>query len=271
MKNVFNTKTLIEELQKLCKDADPEIQKWVTTVGRRFLLTEVAAFRQLSILEVGRMRAKEPWVLKTFKAGTPIYEFTPHSLDFLAFARQLELLLPYLQLQKTLGVKLQHLQYQDVLTKKRQIDEELRVERMLEEAEDDKALVLALPGAGHNWYSLKTRRALRRESTHMNHCVGNFLTYEMALVKGETLIFSLRDHENMPHVTVAYSPLGWISQIKGYGNLGVGDKYKGMVAALIQHLVGQGLTGITREELVLSKWEPQDLGVVLDSGGNIVL
>lgn len=271
MKNTFNTQTITDELQKLCKDADPEIQKWVATAGRRFLLTEVAAFRQLSILEVGRMRAKEPWALKTFKAGTPIYEFTPHSLDFLAFARQLELLLPYLQLQKTLGVKLQHLKYNDVLTKKRQIDEELRVERMLEEADGDKVLVLALPDRGHNWYSLKTPRALRRESTHMNHCVGNFLTYETALAKGEIRIFSLRDHENMPHVTVAYSQLGWVSQIKGYGNLGVGDKYKGMVAALIHHLLKQGLIGISKEELELSKWQPLDLGVVLDSAGNLIL
>ena len=50
---------------------------------------------------------------------------------------------------------------------------------------------------------LRTEKALEREGDLMNHCVGGYCEQ---VESGESRIFSLRDPDNKPHVTMEYSP-----------------------------------------------------------------
>jgi len=50
---------------------------------------------------------------------------------------------------------------------------------------------------------LRTEKALEREGDLMDHCVGGYCEQ---VESGESRIFSLRDPDNKPHVTMEYSP-----------------------------------------------------------------
>lgn len=68
----------------------------------------------------------------------------------------------------------------------------------------------------YKWVWLKTDEEKDRESDAMSHCVG-YGSYD------QEMIFSLRDNNGVPHVTVEYSRYG-VEQAKGYANDDVDDE-----------------------------------------------
>lgn len=105
---------------------------------------------------------------------------------------------------------------------------------------------------GFRWVEITDSRALDREGSIMQHCVGGG-SYDEDLAAGKVRIFSLRDKRNQPHVTVeANSKLAWdaphdwntesddgewkIEQIKGKQNQGPSTKYARYVAPLLNGL-----------------------------------
>jgi hypothetical protein len=76
---------------------------------------------------------------------------------------------------------------------------------------------------GFNWKRLLTAQALNREGRLMKHCVGS---YANDVKKNRTRIYSLRDPENKPHLTVEMNPkLTEIQQMKGFANNPIKPKY----------------------------------------------
>ena len=71
------------------------------------------------------------------------------------------------------------------------------------------------------WVELKSEKSLGIEGKLMGHCVGG---YASRVAGGETKIFSLRDNDNQPHVTVEVTN-GKIVQVKGKGNKPPVEKY----------------------------------------------
>ncbi|WP_169781702.1 PcfJ domain-containing protein, partial [Escherichia coli] len=92
------------------------------------------------------------------------------------------------------------------------------------------------------------RREMAYESWHMQHCVGQFddrknLTggygeyYANQIEQHKLRLFSLRDNNNIPHVTIALNVVGdslEIDQIKGKQNRHPVKKYADDVLSLLQ-------------------------------------
>jgi hypothetical protein len=84
---------------------------------------------------------------------------------------------------------------------------------------------------------ITTENDLSAEGNKMNHCVGS---YWSDVESGNVLIFSLRDHQNEPHVTMeTNADLREFQQIQGNSNQDPKDEYKKMIAEWIRSLPGE--------------------------------
>jgi hypothetical protein len=92
-------------------------------------------------------------------------------------------------------------------------------------------LVMVLP-EGYRWVKVLSESALRREGSLMQHCVGG---YYRSVEQGSSKIYSLRDEDNEPHVTVE-SRGSKVAQIKGKQNRPPVEKYHPMVRDLLNRL-----------------------------------
>lgn len=104
---------------------------------------------------------------------------------------------------------------------------------------------------GFTAVKLTSQKALLRESNIMGHCVGTASTYLYQVQRGEMSIISIRDKNNIPHVTISiihkgnnfsYNDLdiiiakeGHISEMQGKGNTPP-KNYVKQIKALISHL-----------------------------------
>tara|TARA_Y100000310_G_scaffold180635_1_gene180540 strand:+ start:3122 stop:4627 length:1506 start_codon:yes stop_codon:yes gene_type:complete len=72
---------------------------------------------------------------------------------------------------------------------------------------------------------------LQREGYLMEHCVGGYCKY---VESGESVIYSLRDPNNKPHVTIETNNYNSIRQIQGKSNSEPKDIYKAMIREWFQ-------------------------------------
>lgn len=80
-------------------------------------------------------------------------------------------------------------------------------------------------GNGFYFVHLKSEKATEREGKLMDHCVASHDEFE-------NQIYSLRDSNNMPHVTIEVSE-GTVTEIKGRSNHSVKDEYIPMVRSFL--------------------------------------
>lgn len=88
---------------------------------------------------------------------------------------------------------------------------------------------------GYFWLKLKTGACLDREGRLMQHCVGS---YARQVQDEKTEIYSLRDQENQPHVTVEVKA-NTVYQIKGKQNQIPAPKYVPYVGQFIDKMKWQ--------------------------------
>lgn len=80
---------------------------------------------------------------------------------------------------------------------------------------------------GYKWVRITNKASIIREGEKMHHCVGE---YCVSLLSGDTQIYSLRDRNNAPHVTLEFVPSSKsVEQIKGYNNQVPAPKYRFMI------------------------------------------
>lgn len=88
------------------------------------------------------------------------------------------------------------------------------------------------------WCKLVSANAMEREGKLMGHCVGNG-SYAQAVAQDRTTIYSLRDAENQPGVTVEVNVNGngmTLNQVKGKGNKPPTAKYAPFVKDFLNAL-----------------------------------
>lgn len=73
---------------------------------------------------------------------------------------------------------------------------------------------------------VRSENDLEVEGNRMNHCVGGYCNY---VSDGRMNVYSLRDPQNEPHVTMSIEPAGVIEQIKGNSNTNPKEEYKAMI------------------------------------------
>lgn len=108
-----------------------------------------------------------------------------------------------------------------------------------EELEGDKTVYLDL-GENGTWWKLVGKSCLDREGNLMGHCVADYIDQ---VESGESIILSLRDKSNKPHVTVELAPFRYkdgqgisIEQVKGKENEPPVPKYQPQVISLLKKL-----------------------------------
>lgn len=110
--------------------------------------------------------------------------------------------------------------------------------------------------AGWSWVKVLSADALNREGALMRHCVGS---YAQAVQDDDLQIWSLRDPEGKPHMTIETTPAGpaqcngqeddgaepklygvTISQAKSFGNAAPKEAHRSAIASLFSHLEAIG-------------------------------
>lgn len=99
--------------------------------------------------------------------------------------------------------------------------------------------VLLLDGnfAGWHWVWLRSAESRRAEGTAMGHCVGDS---DYARIPPQEAIFSLRDADGIPHVTLhidgANSPLSWCQGAVSKGNAVPPARYRAAIDDTVRTL-----------------------------------
>lgn len=274
MKNVVNVKELDAALLKLAKSQEgvtEPVIKWITTQGKKWLLTEVECFRLLTMRDIAKAYKEHPWMLNAYPQGTKIWEFDEDDLDFDKFAADVQACVPYLVSKIATGQKnIQPIPFEDALEEGHKMAERVKAEQRGEQ-DNDKELVHKYPN-GWAWWSLTTPKALRRESNFMGHCVGNSgMGYGDKIANGQIKIFSLRDAKNEPHCTIEYVlATKRIAQLKGAANRGIVAKYKSPVVGFLKSMIQKGeIREFNTYDLAMSDISAADLGRPIDENGRI--
>ncbi len=96
---------------------------------------------------------------------------------------------------------------------------------------------------GSHFFYLLTPDELKYEGKYMGHCIGTNPFYTSRLKKNQLQILSLRDENNLPHVTIEMLLQGdgimRTGQISGKGNKAPIDKYLNMITEFGLHIISQ--------------------------------
>jgi hypothetical protein len=272
LKNVWNKDLMDTKLDELASAYDPAVAKWIKSVGKKHLLTDGSCFRKLSISDVSKLYLTNPWMLKAYPRGTSIWEFDEHDSDIQRFKEDIDHAVITLEAARLTGTKdLNTVAWDNAVHEGVKAMERTKVEEKLHESEQDKTLIHRYSN-GFSWWMLKSPRALRNESNHMGHCVGNEnLSYGRRVAEGEIQIMSLRDASNEPHVTIEYLPApARLVQLKGKANKGVAPKYRSACIGFLKNMIAEGkLRNVYVRDMEMSNITEQDLGVKIDEHGNV--
>ncbi len=97
--------------------------------------------------------------------------------------------------------------------------------KKVELPQDKGGVKTVLPfSSGYRWVQLLTAKSMEDEGNAMGHCVGNGYYHQQHLL-GNFLMFSLRDHRDVPHITLN-SKARSIVQIQGTANQPVKKEYQ---------------------------------------------
>jgi hypothetical protein len=106
-------------------------------------------------------------------------------------------------------------------------------ESITPEPENGTEIVISYPD-GWSWRKILGKDAMIREGEIMGHCVGRLGYYEQ-VIRAKTAIVSLRDAQNVPHVTIEIDERqSAVRQIRGKQNQAVIDKYLPRVADFLK-------------------------------------
>jgi hypothetical protein len=215
-RNIANQDIINRWLKTLKKETDkPQIHKWLKSNLRNYILNKYGMVTKVRVA-----KPKDPDWLKeaidrgeevfNVKIGRPFENEIKHVLDYFKSLDDREL------------NKLAKISVDEALKKAEDWTKALTKKVTLDEGPEDVEIVRTYKD-GFNWKRLLTAQALNREGRLMKHCVGS---YANDVKKNRTRIYSLRDPENKPHLTVEMNPkLTEIQQMKGFANNPIKPKY----------------------------------------------
>lgn len=107
---------------------------------------------------------------------------------------------------------------------------------------DEKRIIYKTVEGNHFFYLL-TASELKYEGDYMGHCIGSNSFYSSRLKKKQIQVLSLRDENNLPHVTIEMIFQGdgilRTGQISGKGNKPPIDKYLDMITEFGLFIISQ--------------------------------
>jgi PcfJ-like protein len=177
---------------------------WIRDREDKFFKTEEGqrAFKQLEVL-VNRNENIDPlapWLWREIKKGR--LKVTPRLLDPTQPDNLSHIADWYASNSPTRrGVDIMQLNWEQATDKVKEWDEELQSQ--MDEQQAAGGTVVADAGDGWTIRQITNGEEAKAEGNAMGHCVGG---YGQAIESGQTLIYSLRDDKNQPHVTIEISP-----------------------------------------------------------------
>jgi len=132
------------------------------------------------------------------------------------------------------------LSFIEALEQSKQWHEKLPTEKSLskqeeEQAEEDERIIFRCSDKKH-FFMLLTPEELEREGKLMRNCVGG---YKNKITNGQSLIISLRDDKNNPHVTMEVDIRTCnVIQMRGIGNSDPAKQYVKMITEFALYATG---------------------------------
>ena len=106
----------------------------------------------------------------------------------------------------------------------------------VEEKEEDPSIVYRCKDKKH-YFKILTPQELEEEGEMMGNCIGG---YGYKIKDGKSIIISLRDEKNMPHVDIEIdAKTGESLQVRGKQNLDPVKKYKELIIEYVIHIMGE--------------------------------
>jgi len=104
----------------------------------------------------------------------------------------------------------------------------------VEEKEEDPSIVYRCKDKKH-YFKILTPQELEEEGEMMGNCIGG---YGYKIKDGKSVIISLRDEKNMPHVDIEIdAKTGESLQVRGKQNLDPVKKYKELIIEYVIHIM----------------------------------
>jgi hypothetical protein len=242
--NLINTEAVKNNYLRLTAEQHmagyPDLQAWFLRAGFRYIQqlpldSDAIKPASQSMLNDPRTHEECPWLQAALDRGDEVGFFSPSG----QFHERVRGMLDWLVVQRVNGVRLNldRLSFAQALEHAEQWHREMaeRNARQADQGDDIKGLVEVMKFKDDfRWVQLKSAKALKREGTLMQHCVGEG-GYTGAVKSGRTRIYSLRDPQNQPHCTIEVESRQ-VNQVKGKQNKAPVEKYVAYVRVFLQAL-----------------------------------
>lgn len=255
--NVLNLQQIEAHLKQIAARATlPQVKKWVLTVARNHIVnldpsspevrSEYAEYTTRRPRHGIHTDMPEPeklpsWASKVVgdKAAGPIHFFDPAQPRRRAFWQSLETIVDWfnatLKANDPAVNRIDRVGFEqaqrDADAWRKGVDENPWAHI------NDRPPKIKTYSDGYTWVRLVNGMHLKREGELMGHCVGGYGN----AIKTGTEIYSLRDPNNGPHITVEVIKDGHagksVRQMKGKGNKKAEPKYQPYLADLIQNVL----------------------------------
>ena len=200
----------------------PESRRWFQRNVRNFLCRQVCLVRPVEVSELPGLRAIEDavrmpdWIQRNVATGQKLYWFDPIGRDS-AEGRELFAAIRLMSdWMKALPDEDRRWRQFDKMSVPTAIGL-AKAWRTAFLADSPHETKIAEYAYGYRVVQLNTEVAMRREGKRMHHCVGD-KRYSELVKAGELKIYSVRDRNDQPHLTLAVvqpATGGWVQQVKG--------------------------------------------------------
>ena len=243
--NVINADAIDVFLNSIAENLPSDaLKKWLTSRAKKYLINSE---EDNSVITQFSNKA-EPWMKARQKEGVALYRFNPsttlnnkltHIVDWLKAANDTATGITPADQQSVTRAKKTLKGINNVSITQAFEHAELWVKELnskgsseLVRAADETGLVPVLAHGEFKWYRLTDQECLSREGDVMGHCVAS---YGNDVKKGDTVIYSLRDRQNYPHVTLEVRS-GQLEQVKGKQNRPPVEKYERATIEMLNSL-----------------------------------
>ncbi len=210
----------------------PEIYDWLNRQFRKWALNEGPSTKVTNLSDDA-----PDWARRAFETGGELV-----LLDYDELRDIAQPIIDYFNHLLSQGERIQNISVPDAIAKEHAWHKSFEVKDARRFKEDGITVIKTYPD-GYSWVRLYGRSSLNREGDLMGHCVGD---YCQRVRHGSTIIYSLRDPKNGPHVTLEADPSGEVQQIKGKANEDVIKKYQ---PYCVDFLAQQGFSTINMDGL----------------------
>ncbi len=215
--NTDEVETLLAELQQ----AHPRLGKWIGSTLRKWILNKGPADK--SVLQ--DTQGLPEWMLKQEAVNVKVEEVN----------QLIQPVLDYLEamLDEKPNFALSQLGVDQAVKNAEAWHKKLAKAKKKNIVEDGTEVVMEFPD-GYRWVRVFGIDSLTREGNTMGHCVGRGYYHQQTLLN-KTTVYSLRDDDNVPHVTLDVSG-DEVQQIKGKASKEVLPKYLGYVFEFLKKM-----------------------------------